>query len=59
MTMKRVNFHLTGQQMEKLRAQSGDTGLTVAELIRRAVDEFLENVHGKEADVCRVREKGK
>jgi len=41
--MIRVNFHLTQQQLEKLRRESKDTGLTVAELIRRAVDEALKD----------------
>ena len=40
-TMKRVNYHLTTSQIEKLREISKDTGLSVAELIRRAVDEYL------------------
>lgn len=40
--MKRVNYHLTDLQADKLRALSKKTGLSVAELIRRAVDEYLE-----------------
>lgn len=42
MGMIRVNYHLTERQLEALRTMSGKTGLTVAELIRRAVDAFLE-----------------
>jgi hypothetical protein len=36
--MIRTNVHLTAQQIKALRQQSQKTGLTVAELIRRAVD---------------------
>jgi predicted DNA-binding protein len=41
-TMKRVNYHLTGEQIGRLQFLSGKTGLTVAEIIRRAVDEYLD-----------------
>lgn len=41
--MIRVNIHLTQRQLEKLRKESKDTGLTVAELVRRAVDEALKD----------------
>jgi predicted DNA-binding protein len=40
--MKRVNYHLPEQVIEQLKAQSALTGLTVAEIIRRAIDAFLE-----------------
>jgi Arc/MetJ-type ribon-helix-helix transcriptional regulator len=39
--MIRVNYHLTEMQVAKLRAMSGKTGLSVAELIRRAIDALL------------------
>jgi len=39
--MKRVNFHLTDRQIKALQQESKRTGLSVAELIRRAVDAFL------------------
>jgi len=42
MCMKRVDFHLTVSQIKKLKKLSKKTGLTVAELIRRAIDKFLE-----------------
>jgi predicted DNA binding CopG/RHH family protein len=38
--MKRVNFHLTEQQITRLKKMSAETGLTVAELIRRAIDAY-------------------
>lgn len=40
--MKRTNIHLPEQQLELLKEISEETGLTVAEHIRRAVDEYLE-----------------
>ncbi len=51
--MIRVNIHLTNQQLEKLRQLASKTGLTVAEIIRRAVDIYLietanKNVGGKQ-----------
>ncbi|HWS83754.1 MAG TPA: ribbon-helix-helix protein, CopG family [Ktedonobacteraceae bacterium] len=39
--MKRANFYLTEQQMERLHTRSEREGISVAELIRRAVDTFL------------------
>lgn len=36
--MKRVNHHLTEVQIMKLKALSKKTGLSVAEIIRRAID---------------------
>ena len=41
--MIRVNIHLSEQQLEKLRKESKATGLTVAELVRRAVDVALKD----------------
>lgn len=40
--MIRTNVHLSDKQLDQLRALSSDTGLTVAEHIRRAIDEYLE-----------------
>jgi hypothetical protein len=42
LTMKRVNYHLTEEQIGRLQFLSGKTGLSVAEIIRRAVDEYLD-----------------
>jgi len=41
--MKKLNFYLTKQQYEKLLKLSQETGLTMAEIIRRAMDEYLED----------------
>jgi len=43
MHMKRINTHLTSEQIDRLRVISAATGLTVAELIRRAVDIYIES----------------
>lgn len=40
--MKRANFFLPEQLIERLKALSEKTGLSVAELIRRAADEYLK-----------------
>lgn len=40
--MQRVNYHLTDGQVAALKAMSERTGLTVAELIRRAIDAYLK-----------------
>ncbi len=40
--MRRVNYHLTEEEIAELQSLSGKTGLSVAEIIRRAVDEYLD-----------------
>jgi predicted DNA-binding protein len=40
--MKRVNYHLPEQALAKLQAESKRTGLSVAEIIRRAIDTYLK-----------------
>ena len=42
--MKRVAMFFTESQRQRLRALSQKTGLSVSELVRRAVDEFLERM---------------
>jgi hypothetical protein len=39
--MERKNVHLTPQQIEALTYLAEKTGLSVADLIRRAIDEYL------------------
>ena len=41
-TMKRVNFHLTKQQIKFLQQESEQTGLKIAEIIRRCVDRYSD-----------------
>jgi predicted DNA-binding protein len=40
--MKRTNIFLPEQLLERLRALADKTGLSVAEHIRRAIDEYLK-----------------
>jgi len=42
--MKRTNIHLPERQRAALLAQSRQTGLKVAELVRRYIDAGLESV---------------
>ncbi len=46
--MKRVNYHLTEQQIAELQDLHEKTGLAVAEMIRRAVDAYIELEKEKE-----------
>jgi len=40
--MKRVNVHLTEQQLEALRRLRDTTGISVAEHVRRALDFYIK-----------------
>ncbi|MBW2010149.1 MAG: CopG family transcriptional regulator [Deltaproteobacteria bacterium] len=40
--MKRKNIHLTDKQVEQLEKMAKETGLKVAEIIRRALDDYLK-----------------
>jgi len=40
--MKRANFFLAPNQIQALKALAEKTGLTVSELVRRAIDAYLE-----------------
>lgn len=39
--MKRIHFHISEMQVAKLQAESKKSGLSVAELVRRAIDAFF------------------
>lgn len=43
--MERTNIHLTEKQLKALNDLVEETGLKRAELIRRAIDEFLGQDH--------------
>jgi metal-responsive CopG/Arc/MetJ family transcriptional regulator len=45
--MKRTNIYLTEIQMKKFKAISKKAGYPVAEIIRRALDEWLERYEEK------------
>jgi len=44
MKRKRISLFLDQQQLKKLQAISDKTGAPVAELIRRAIDAYLQKV---------------
>jgi predicted DNA-binding protein len=46
-TKTRTNIFLTQTELKKLRALSKKTGVPVAALVRRAVDEYLERLEKK------------
>jgi hypothetical protein len=52
--MIRFNHYLTPQQGKKLRAVAKQTGLSVAEIVRRLVDKYLEEGEDKAVDEIRV-----
>ena len=47
MTMKRVAHFLRLDQVKRLRKLSKETGIPVGELVRRAIDKFLETLKGE------------
>ncbi len=47
--MTRKNVHLTDTQYERLRALSEKEGLPIAEIIRRAIDNYLSAIKRKES----------
>jgi arsenate reductase-like glutaredoxin family protein len=40
--MKRVDYYLTESQIEQLKKLSKQSGLSVSEIIRRALDKYFE-----------------
>ena len=46
--MPRVGLYLTDPQTKKLKEVSKKTGLTVSDLIRRSLDDWLERYEEKE-----------
>jgi len=40
--VKRVNYYLTEEEIKKLEDTSEETGLSVSEIIRRAIDKYFE-----------------
>ena len=50
-TKIRTNIFLTKTELKKLRALSKKTGAPAAELVRRAVDEYLEKLEMKGKEV--------
>jgi predicted DNA-binding protein len=48
--MKRTNIHLTQSQLKKLSSLAKTSGLSVAEIVRRAIDKFFERKKEKRND---------
>jgi len=46
--MPRVGLHLTTPQVKKIKDISKLTGLTVSELVRRSLDDWLDHYDEKE-----------
>jgi hypothetical protein len=40
--MKRINFYLSDPQLAALRVLTQHTGLSMAELLRRAIDAYIQ-----------------
>lgn len=45
--MKRVNFHLSGEQIEFLKRLKKETGVPASECIRRLINKKMEEVDGR------------
>ena len=56
-TMKRTNIYLLARQIRELKRLSAKTGATSAELVRRAVDVYLEGQKSQKAEVGNGSEK--
>ena len=46
--MRRFNFYISDIQMKRLEIISKKSGLTVSEILRRAIDEYWERFERKE-----------
>ena len=55
--MIRKNMHLTQQQVNMLKSLSQRTGLSVAEIVRRAIDDYLLYVNRGE-NVKKIEPRG-
>lgn len=45
--MKRVNFHLTDKEIKSLETLSRNKGISKAEIIRRAIDNYIRKENKK------------
>ena len=46
--LKRTNIYLTQEQIKRLTKLSEETGVPQAEMIRRAIDKYLDEKEGKQ-----------
>ena len=47
--MKQINITLTEQQIVQIEQRMQETGLSRSEILRRAIDEYLQRVRGYDA----------
>jgi len=45
--MRRFNFYISDIQMKRLESLSKKSGLTISEILRRAIDEYWERFERK------------
>ncbi|QUL99372.1 MAG: ribbon-helix-helix domain-containing protein [Candidatus Fermentithermobacillus carboniphilus] len=50
--MVRTQVQLTEEQFEALKAMSAASGVSLAEIVRRAVDRMISEYRGSERDDC-------
>lgn len=48
--MIRTNVFLTQRQLDRLKSESEASGLKVAEMVRRAIDEYLDRAGRKQRE---------
>jgi hypothetical protein len=53
--MRKVNYHLTDRQIAALREAADESGLSVAELIRRAIDAYMGGLPSSAVTTFRPR----
>lgn len=51
-TMKRMIYHLTENQIQKIKKYALETGLKPAEIVRRTIDSFFEKHDSKKNKNC-------
>ena len=44
--MQRLSFYLSDQQISALKGVAGETGISLSEIIRRAIDAFIVEQNG-------------
>lgn len=57
--MQRRNMHFSDEQLAALNGLSGKTGLSVAELVRRAVDNFIRQEELAAKSLSRLKKQEK
>lgn len=55
--MRRVNWTITEAQHQTLKRLSQDTGLSISELVRRALDHYVQAVGRKDAHLVSSKQR--